>query len=236
MNHDDTTLMKTRRRRGPSIELQRQIDEAIAARSSSNRGGVLYPKVKDANGEDKESDNALAANSSLQRTIHYISVAPPNTVNFNEPGIPPLGSHFEYLDHPADVILHSWGVDLSTSLSNLALSMFGYFTSLESLAINEAESSEHGQNITAQGHDVRSLVYSFLNEWLYNFHDSGFVAKEVWVTELDRDVWRVVSCGKGEIMDVRRHPQGTEVKAITYSGMKIEESDRRCDVYVVVDI
>ena len=35
-------------------------------------------------------------------------------------------------------------------------------------------------------------------------------------------------------MDIQRHPQGTEVKAITYSGMKVEEG--WCDVYVVVDI
>lgn len=33
-----------------------------------------------------------------------------------------------------------------------------------------------------------------------------------------------------------RHPQGTEIKAITYSNMQIHEKEGRADVYVIVDI
>ena len=35
---------------------------------------------------------------------------------------------------------------------------------------------------------------------------------------------------------LRKHLQGTEVKAITYSAMKVEEKDERADVWVIVDI
>jgi hypothetical protein len=35
---------------------------------------------------------------------------------------------------------------------------------------------------------------------------------------------------------VVRHPQGTEIKAITYSNMQIHEKEERADVYVIVDI
>jgi SHS2 domain-containing protein len=91
---------------------------------------------------------------------------------------------------------------------------------------------------------LHSLIYLFLDEWLFNFHDTGFIPKEVTISELlkgDTDTdnsaaWRIVSSGKGEVMDIQRHPQGTEVKAITYSGMKVEGKEGRCDVYVVVDI
>ena len=154
-----------------------------------------------------------------------------------EPGTPPEGSKFEYLDHPADIILHSWGGDLSESLSNLAICMFGYITSLDSITINQTQSLEHGRNISAQGHDLHSLIYSFLDEWLFNFHDTGFVAKEITISECNLDDWRIESSGRGEVMDIPRHPQGTEVKAITYNGMRVvKEKDGRCDVYVVVDI
>ena len=40
----------------------------------------------------------------------------------------------------------------------------------------------------------------------------------------------------GEIFDLRKHPQGTEIKAITYSAMKIEQVENRSDLYVIVDI
>jgi len=36
--------------------------------------------------------------------------------------------------------------------------------------------------------------------------------------------------------DKKKHPQGTEIKAITYSAMQIHEVENRTDVYVIVDI
>eukprot|EP00986_Skeletonema_menzelii_P010271 scaffold4997_cov145-Skeletonema_menzelii.AAC.3 len=152
------------------------------------------------------------------------------------PGVPPPGAQFEYLNHPADIILHSWGTDLQSALCNIALCMFGYMTSLESISTNEVESNNHGSHMVAEGHDLRSLIYSFLDEWLFNFHDTDFVAHSITINEINIEEWRAVSSGKGEIMDISRHPQGMEVKAITYSGMRVDEREGRVDIYVVVDI
>ena len=198
------------KRREPSLEIRRQIDDSIADRTAQS-GALTSSSSTD--GKDLRS-----------------------VINCAEPGIPPVGSQFEYLDHPADVILHSWGSNLSDALSNLGLCMFGYITSLDSVSIDEAQSSDNGNNLIAQGHDLHSLIYSYLDEWLFNFHDTGFIPKEIDVSELSRDVWRIASSGRGEILDIKRHPQGTEVKAITYNGMEVEEKNGRCDVYVVVDI
>lgn len=46
----------------------------------------------------------------------------------------------------------------------------------------------------------------------------------------------IVSCGKGEKMNLEKHPQGTEIKAITYSNMQIHETESRSDIWVIVDI
>jgi SHS2 domain-containing protein len=47
----------------------------------------------------------------------------------------------------------------------------------------------------------------------------------------------VEALGQGEVFDPQRHPQGTEIKAITYSAMQIisEEADR-IHMYFIVDI
>lgn len=185
----------------------------------------------------------MEPSSTSDQQRHIDECIPPQTtanattkIHQQTPGVPPPGAQFEYLNHPADIILHSWGTDLPSSLSNIALCMFGYITSLESISTNEAESCEYGSHMVAEGHDLRSLIYSFLDEWLFNFHDTDFVANTITLEEINLDKWRVVSSGRGEVMDISRHPQGTEVKAITYSGMRIDEKEGRVDIYVVVDI
>ena len=40
----------------------------------------------------------------------------------------------------------------------------------------------------------------------------------------------------GDTFDQTLHPQGTEIKAITYSNMQIHETADRTDLYVIVDI
>ena len=37
-------------------------------------------------------------------------------------------------------------------------------------------------------------------------------------------------------MDLNKHPQGTEVKAITHSNLQVKEDDGKCDIWVIIDI
>lgn len=41
---------------------------------------------------------------------------------------------------------------------------------------------------------------------------------------------------KGEAFSLDKHPQGTEIKAITYSNMQVHADAATHDVYVIVDI
>lgn len=109
--------------------------------------------------------------------------------------------------------------------------MFGYMTDIETV------SKETTEEITAEGDDLISLLYHFLDEWLFVFSaDPFFIPREIKITDFDPINFKITSQGYGETFDLKKHPQGTEVKAITYSNMQVFDEIGRHEVYVIVDI
>ena len=138
---------------------------------------------------------------------------------------------FEYLDHTADVLLHSWGPSLPAALAWLALCMYNYMTPLVGVDLS------HERTFEASGHDMHSLVHNFLDELLFVFSTEFFVAGELRVLELEKEQnFRIKVVGVGEIFDLSKHSQGTEVKAITYGSMQVHERADNSEIFVVVDI
>jgi len=173
-------------------------------------------------------DDAIAT-----RKQHAIEGAGNAQLDYDEPEI--LGN-YEYLDHTADIQIHSWGNSLSEALENATLAMFGYMTKLISIQESLNISDVCGSQIEVRGHDVESLVFAFLQEYLYCFHATGFLARQVQIERFDRDTWAMTSSATGECFDSSRHVQGTEIKAVTYSNLQVVESDGHCDIWVIVDI
>ena len=92
---------------------------------------------------------------------------------------------------------------------------------------------------SASGHDLDTLLFSFLDELLFAFSTDAFACRELCVLGgIDRGAFRLEAVGKGERFDRERHASGTEVKAITYSAMRIVEGEKDggADVWVIVDI
>merc|ERR1712018_662564 len=139
---------------------------------------------------------------------------------------------YEYLDHTADVQLHAWGDDLKEAFEQLAISMFGYMTEIDTV-----DMLEECDEIVAEGHDMLSLIFHWLDEWLFFFSAENFlIARKVKITEFDRENFRIKAVGYGETFDLDKHPQGTEVKAITYSNMQFYDDDKKHEIFVIIDI
>ncbi|XP_043915877.1 protein archease isoform X2 [Protopterus annectens] len=110
------------------------------------------------------------------------------------------------------------------------MAMFGYMTDIET--VEPIDTME----VEAEGDDMLSLLFHFLDEWLYKFcADQYFVPREVKVLQIDKRNYKIRSIGWGETFDLSKHPQGTEVKAITYSAMQIHE-DPAPELFVIIDI
>ncbi|KAK9862279.1 hypothetical protein WJX84_005309 [Apatococcus fuscideae] len=144
----------------------------------------------------------------------------------------PEGANYEYLDHPADVQLHSWGTTLEEAFEGAALAMFNYMTPLKDIKVNKTLTRTY----EAEGHDLHTLLFQYLDEMLFVFATEMFVPCKIAVTQLDRSSWKIKATGRGETFSKSQHVQGTEVKAITYSAMQVIETNQKTDIYVIVDI
>lgn len=114
------------------------------------------------------------------------------------------------------------------------MAMFGYMTELESVEIKRCE------EIEATADDLEGLLFHFLDELLFLFScDPYLICSKLVITEfVTEDEFRIKCKCYGEEFVIGKHPQGTEVKAITYSAMQIlnEPSKGRFEIFVIIDI
>ena len=139
---------------------------------------------------------------------------------------------FQYIDHPADIQIQSWGPNVPEALEPLALGLFGVMFDPDGFK----EVSE--LKITIKANDILSLVYQYLDEWLFNFDANDFVLKRVKVTKCDLENFEIEATGYGEYFDMEKHGsfRRTEVKAITFASMKVDQKPERTDIFVIVDL
>lgn len=137
------------------------------------------------------------------------------------------------MDHTADVQLHSWGETLTEAFEQVGMAMFGYMTELDTVDITQVHVIE------ASSDDLDGLLYKFLDELLFLFSAEPYlICKKLRITEINLETFNIKCLCYGEEFNLAKHPQGTEVKAITYSAMQIVQNDekKRVDIFVIIDI
>ena len=142
-----------------------------------------------------------------------------------------MSENFEYWPHTADIIVHAWGDDMRAAFVNGAIGMFAYMTDLSKVdeIDHKLVSGEFEDGATDEG-----KLFTFLDELLFFFStEDYFICKRIEFRQLDSDGFQVVVYG--EPMSLRKHTQGTEIKAITYHGMTVNHTDR-VDVSFLLDI
>ncbi|CAG9576111.1 unnamed protein product [Danaus chrysippus] len=129
--------------------------------------------------------------------------------------------------------LHAWGDTLQEAFEQCGMAMFGYMTEMDYVQIKEVHTIE------ANADDLMGLLYHFLDELLFLFSVEPFlICKKLVITEFNTEEFRIVCKCFGEEFQIGKHPQGTEVKAITYSAMQIidQPKNNKYEVFVIIDI
>ncbi|KAL5285525.1 ZBTB8OS family protein [Megaselia abdita] len=111
--------------------------------------------------------------------------------------------------------------------------MFGYMTELPTVSVEQCF------KIEASSEDLDGLMFQFLDELLFLFSAEPYlVCKKIEITKFDLENFKIECLCYGEPFTLGKHPQGTEVKAITYSAMKIvnDEEKGQFECFVIIDI
>ena len=138
-----------------------------------------------------------------------------------------MGSWTE-IEHTADVALRVEGDDLADLF---AAAVQGFFALIGSATF--ASSETRTIEITARAEDSAERLRDVLRGFLREFDRDGFFAIEVRADD-DGRVARVTAIGGS--FDPARHEFRTEIKGVTWHGLRVERRDDGWQADVVFDV
>ncbi len=134
---------------------------------------------------------------------------------------------YETFEHRADIGIRGYGIRVEEAFENGAKAMFSVMVD-----INEVKAQE-SREISCEAPDMDYLFVEWLNNLLSVSHLNGMVFSnfkvEIMGQELKGSAW-------GERIDQGRHKLMTEVKAATYSMLKVGREDDMYFAQCIVDV
>mgnify|MGYP001589043594 FL=1 len=140
-----------------------------------------------------------------------------------------MGS-FEIFEHTADVGLRIEATSLEELFVAAARGVF-------SLIVENPEAIEPRQavRIEIESEDLSGLFVDWLRELIYRFETEHLLLVEFRI-ELSDDRRRLRADCRGEKADWSRHLPDNELKAVTYHGLRVEQTPTGCEAEVILDI
>jgi SHS2 domain-containing protein len=141
-----------------------------------------------------------------------------------------MDQRFIYLDHPADAKFRAFGDTLEEAFANAGLAVASLMWDVDAIGKTDV------REVATDGRDLQQLLVKFLGEIPYLLETKRFLLAAVEGLRIEEGdgLFHLKAVFRGD----DRPSDGAvfgEVKAITYSQMKIEKG-RRWTVQVVVDL
>lgn len=134
---------------------------------------------------------------------------------------------YEYFDVTADIGFKAYGKNLNEAFEHASLAMFNIIT--DTSAVNPAIEIE----FEISSEDEVSLLYDYLEELLF-YHEVEFMLFSEFHIEIDDNLHlRAKILGEG--IDWEKHERKTEIKAITFHKMAVDNTDH-VELQAIVDL
>ncbi|OKY78470.1 MAG: Archease SHS2 domain containing protein involved in activation of tRNA ligase RtcB [Candidatus Methanohalarchaeum thermophilum] len=136
---------------------------------------------------------------------------------------------FEFIEHTADAKFKAYGKNLNEVLENAA-----YATFRSMLDLSDVEPTLK-KEINLSSSELDELLFNWISELIYYFDAENIVFKDFNAqVEKTKQGYELFSKVYGEKINPKKHKFETEVKAITYHDLEIEEKNGY-QVQVVLD-
>jgi len=138
---------------------------------------------------------------------------------------------FEYLDHVSDVCIHAAGETMDEAFCEAARGMFNLMVDLDQVRPRE----EIEVRVSARTPEL--LLVEWLGRLLAEKDLKRLVFSRFYASiEQQDDEFTLVGSASGEPIDRSRHELRTEVKGVTYAGLRVWKEDGRFVVKCVLDV
>lgn len=135
---------------------------------------------------------------------------------------------FTFLEHTADIKFQAFGKTLEEAFKNCALALKK--TICEDIKVNEKQEKE----INVEGKDFESLLYNFLEEFLFLFDAKDFLLASIKSLKINKENFKLNAVILGD--KASNYELTNKVKAITYNEMFVKQEKDKWTCQVVLDI
>lgn len=144
---------------------------------------------------------------------------------------------FKYIDHVADIRFVAYGETLEKVFENAASATLSVIADISTIQ-PQTEFEVELETVS-----LENLMIDFLSELLFLFDAEETVLGTVHVKkagvkkdENGDDIWFISAAVSGEPIDAAKQNFKTEVKAVTYNGIRVEETPSGFEAEVVLDL
>ncbi len=136
-----------------------------------------------------------------------------------------MKQRFIFLEHTADVKFQAFGKNIEEVFESSALALK---ETIYKKPIQEKEEKE----IEVKGQDFESLLYNFLEEFLYLLDAENFLLSKIKKIKIDKFKIKAIVIGD----KATNYEFANDVKAITYSEMFVKKIKDKYVAQVVLDV
>ena len=141
-------------------------------------------------------------------------------------------NRFKFLEHTADAYIEAYGASLEEAYANAAIAMFQVMTETSKVEPKNEELIE------IECKDLSSLLYSWLEELLvrHEIKNRLYSKFDIERIKVKNESYKLKAKIYGEEFNFSKHPSKTEVKAVTFHMMEINQEVVPIRIRFVLDL